>query len=107
MKEAFLKKRKVLFADETCFTSKTLPKKTFASKGNNVQVDQEALNKGYRSALAAISTDGKIEHLKVTQKAVNANKYMSWLRKLREKVGEDEVYLFVDNLRVHKTAKVM
>ena len=96
-----------MFADETCFTSKTLPRKTFASKGKNVQVNQEGLNKGYRSALAAISSDGKIEHLKVTQKAVNANKYMSWLRKLREKLGEDEVYLFVDNLRVHKTAKVM
>ena len=66
-----------------------LSRKTFASKGNNVQVDQEDLNKGYRSALAAISTDGKIEHLKVTFKAINAGKYISWLKKLREKLGED------------------
>ena len=65
------------------------------------------MNKGYRSALAAISTDGKVEHLKVTMKAVNAKKYMSWLRMLRPKLGEDEVYLFVDNLGVHKTPKVM
>ena len=65
------------------------------------------MNKGYRSALAAISTDGKIEHLKVTFKAINASKYISWLKKLREKLGEDWVYLFVDNLRVHKTSKVM
>ena len=65
------------------------------------------MNKGYRSALAAISTEGKIEHLKVTLKAVNAKKYMSWLRMLRPKLGEDEVYLFVDNLGVHKTPKVM
>ena len=107
LKEALQRNMKVLFADETCFTGKTLPRKTFASKGNNVQVDQEALNKGYRSALAAISSDGKIEHLKVTQKAVNANKYISWLRKLREKLGKDEVYLFLDNLGVHKTPKFM
>ena len=32
---------------------------------------------------------------------------MSWLRKLREKLGEDGVHLFVDNLSVHKTPKVM
>ena len=103
------KKCKLLFADETCFTSKTLPRKTFASKRNNVEVDQEALNKGYRSALAAISTDGNIEHLKVTERAINAKKYVSWLRKLNEKLGGDKkkFYLFVDNLGVHKTPKVM
>ena len=107
--EAFGEKHQLLFADETCFTKKTLPRKTFASKGNYVEVDQEALNRGYRSALAAISTEGKVEHLKVTLKAVNAKKYMSWLRMLRPKLGESrkKVYLFVDNLGVHKTPKVM
>ena len=75
-----------MFADETVFTSKTLPRKTFASKFKNIEIDQEALNKGYRSALAAISADGNIEHLKVTQKAINAKKYLSWLHKLREKL---------------------
>ena len=67
------------------------------------------MNKGYRSALAAISTEGKIEHLKVTLKAVNAKKYLNWLRMLRPKLGEStkKIYLFVDNLGVHKTPKVM
>ena len=98
LKEAFGEKRKVLFADETCFTGKTLPRKTFASKGNNVQVDVKNMQGGYRSALAGISTDGKVEHLKVTQKAINASKYISWLKKLRQKVGDEQIYLFVDNL---------
>ena len=80
------KNHKLLFADETVFTSKTLPRKTFSSKFKNIEIDQEALNKGYRSALAAISADGNIEHLKVTQKAINAKKYLSWLHKLREKL---------------------
>ena len=36
LKQAYRKKKKVLFADETCFTKKTLPRKTFASKGKNI-----------------------------------------------------------------------
>ena len=36
LKEALQRNMKVLFADETCFTGKTLPRQTFASKGNNV-----------------------------------------------------------------------
>ena len=43
----------------------------------------------------------------MTEKAINAKKYISWLRKLRAKLGEVEVYLFVDNLAVHKTKAVM
>ena len=59
--------------------------------------------------MAAISTEGKIEHLKVTKRAVNHKKYISWLKKLREKLGgkKRKIYLFVDNLSSHKTPKVM
>ena len=95
---AMEKGRKIVFADETVFTKKTLPRKTFAVKGKNIQVDVHDMEKGYRSALAAISTDGKIEHLKVTKKAINAKKYISWLEKLRSKLEYEEIYLFVDNL---------
>ena len=56
--EALRKKKKILFADETCFTKRTLPRKTYASKGNNVQVDWELLNIGFRSALCAINIEG-------------------------------------------------
>ena len=58
LKEALKKKKKILFADETCFTKRTLPRKTFASKGNSIQVDMELLNIGFRSALCAINIDG-------------------------------------------------
>ena len=62
---------KIAFADETVFTKNTLPRKTYAVKGKNVSVNQKDLNTVYRSALAAISTDGKIEHLMVVEKAIN------------------------------------
>ena len=61
-------------------------------------VDYKDLGESYHSALAAISTDGKLEHLKVTKKAINQFKYISFLRKLRDKLGRRRLYLFVDNL---------
>ena len=36
----------------------------------NISVNMNDMRDVYRSALAGISTDGKIEHLKVTQKAI-------------------------------------
>ena len=105
--EALEKGEKILFADETVFTKNTIPRKTYAIKGKNLCVDQMQLGNGYRSALAAISTDGKIEHLKVTDKAINQKKYISFLKKMRKKLQDEKIYIFVDNLQVHKTKKVM
>ena len=62
---------KIIFADETVFTKNTLPRKTYAVKGKNISVNMKDLNTVYRSALAAISTAGKIEHLMVVEKAIN------------------------------------
>ena len=98
LKQALRLGKKICFADETVFTKMALPRLTYSKKGQNINIDFGDMEKVYRSALAAISTDGKIEHLKVTERAINAKKYMSWLTKLRQKLGDDQFYLFVDNL---------
>ena len=98
LKQAIRLGKKICFADETVFTKMALPRLTYSKKGQNINIDFGDMEKVYRSALAAISTDGKIEHLKVTERAINAKKYISWLTKLRQKLGDDQFYLFVDNL---------
>ena len=98
---------KIAFADETVFTKTTLPRKTYAVKGANVSVYQKDLGNVYRSALAAISTEGNVEHLMVVEKAINQNRFVSFLKKLRQKLGNEKICLFLDNLQVHKTKKVM
>ena len=98
---------KICFADETVFTKNTLPRMAYATKGKNICVNMKDLQGVYRSALVAISTDGKVEHMKVTEKAINAKKYISFLTKLRKKLKKEKFCLFVDNLRVHKTVAVM
>ena len=107
VKEALDSNAKIIFADETVFTKATLPRMTYAAKGKNITVEVKDLGTTYHSALAGISTDGIVEHLKVTEKAINAKKYISYLKKLRKKLGDEVVYLFVDNLSAHKTKAVM
>ena len=89
---------KIAFADETVFTKTTLPRKTYAIKGANISVNQKDLGNVYRSALAAISTEGKVEHLMVVEKAINQNRFVSFLKKLRQKLGNEKICLFLDNL---------
>ena len=66
LKQALRLGKIICFADETVFTKATLPRMTYAKKGQNICLDFHDMEKSYRSALAAISTAGKIEHLKVT-----------------------------------------
>ena len=39
LKDALKKKALILFADECCFTTKTMFRKAFARKGENLEVD--------------------------------------------------------------------
>ena len=79
--QALHRGEKIVFADETVFTKNTLPRRSFCVKGKNVTVDQKDLGSVYRSALAAISTEGKLEHLKVTEKAINGKNTSVFSRK--------------------------
>ena len=72
-----------------------------------MSIDMKDIGRGYWSALAGIATDGTVAHLKVTKKAINAKKFIEWLRKLRQKLGDEHACLYLDNLAVHKTPKVL
>ena len=56
--------------------------------------------------IAAISNDGKLEHLHFHDKAIKIEHFMVFLKDLRKKLGPDRAYLFMDNLQVHKNADV-
>ena len=107
LKDAVKSKVKIVFADETVFTSKTLPRNAYAVKGQNITIDIKDASHKFISALAGISTDGQLAHLKVTQGAINALSYISFLKKLRKKIPDEKLVLFIDNLSCHKTKKVM
>lgn len=50
---------------------------------------------------AAIDLDGRVTSYQVTEKSIEVEKFVEFLRGLRAKVTTDEVYVFLDNLRVH------
>ena len=51
--------------------------------------------------LASISKEKGVEHFQIFPKSVNRQKFDEWLTRFREKIGDDKVCLFMDQLQVH------
>ena len=99
--------KKIIFLDEVVFTSKTLLMRVYSNKGCNITIDRDKLNHAYWSVIAAISMDNKVEHLYFEAGAINMVLFNEFLFELRKKMGNDKVFLFMDQLRVHYGSKVM
>jgi hypothetical protein len=56
--------------------------------------------------IAAIDGDGNVVAPLTFEQSVNQAKFLRWLQLLRESCGEDELYLFLDNLGVHHAKSV-
>ena len=64
-------KKKIIFLDETIFTSKTILTREYSNKGCNIEINRNLLNDSYYSAVAAISTDNKVEHVYLHDGSIN------------------------------------
>ena len=98
---------KIVFLDEVNFTKTTLLTNAYSNKGANITVNQKDIYSGYHSVITAISTDNKVEHLFIDKKAINNETYIIFLKQLRRKLRNENVYLFMDNLAVHTKDNVM
>ena len=74
--------RDLLYLDETMFTSKTVPLKEWATKGNNITAEEESINEPAYALLMAISTTVPVEHAKVFKKSVNIDKFLCFVDEL-------------------------
>ena len=79
----------------------------YSNKGQNITLDKNLLNDSYFSVVAAMSNDNRIEHLYLHDGSINMERFNVFLKQLRKKLGDDKVYLFMDNLMVHRGSLVM
>ncbi len=107
MDQATSKGKLIIYLDETIFTSKTVQTREYSCKGQNITIDRSRLNNAYYSAIAAISDRGKVEHVYLHDGAINMWHFNAFLKQLRRKLGDDEVFLFMDQLQVHKGKDVL
>ena len=96
----------VLFLDETNFTKASLQTREWSCQLSNLSVDQKEVYTGYRSVIATMTAERGIGLCLVHPKAVAAEDFVPFLRKLRTKLIRRPIALFMDNLWVHKCRDV-
>ena len=92
---------RLVYADETMVTRKSVKDTEWARKHENMTVDQAKLNEPTLALLASISKEKGLEHWQLFPKSVNVQKFKEWLAGLRAATGEDKVCIFMDNLGAH------
>ena len=98
--------RTIVFLDEINFTKLSLSRTEWSARNSNLSVDQKEIYQGYRSVIATMTAERGVGLCIIHQKAVTAEDFVAFLRKLRAKLGDRPVALFMDQLRVHKSRDV-
>jgi len=98
--------RTVVFLDEINFTKLSLARREWSARNSNLSVDQKEVYTGYRSVIATMTAERGIGLCLVHPKAVAAEDFVPFLRKLRTKLIRRPIALFMDNLWVHKSRDV-
>ena len=96
----------VVFLDEINFTKLSLARTEWSAKNSNLSVDQKEMYQGYRSVIATMTAERGMGLCLIHMKAVDANDFVAFLRKLRAKLGRRHIALFMDQLPVHKSRDV-
>ena len=98
--------RLLVFADETLFTKRAIKLREWSVKNTNLTADQEDVYVGYRAALASMTAEKGICVVHVYEEPVKVPEFCAHLMKLCSKARGRPLALFMDNLWVHKDAKV-
>ena len=98
--------RTVVFLDEINFTKLSLSRRDWSARNSNLSVDQREMYQGYRSVIATMTAERGMGLCLIHLKAVAAEDFVAFLKKLRNKLGRRPIALFMDQLRVHKSRDV-
>ena len=107
MRDAKKNKLPVLFCDEVAFTKRSLLTKTWSPRNVHFRVDQSDIFSGFRTAIVAVSADEGLVHLDVEEKVTNIERFAVFIKDLSNRMKGRPFCLFMDQLSVHKSRKVM
>ena len=103
-----LKPEQLFFADEAVYSSRQSQRRVWAHKKTMVlvtarnQISFEAV-----AVVGAINVRGELVATLARQKSIDQFDFIAFLEHLRDRVpGEVQLYVVVDNLRVHRTLQV-
>ena len=98
--------RTTVFLDEINFTKLSLARTEWSARNSNLSVDQKEMYQGYRSVIATMTAERGMGLCLIHLKAVDADDFVQFLRKLRAKLGRRPIALFMDQLPVHRSRDV-
>ena len=98
---------KLFFIDEAVFSFNTFKSKAWSSSNENIIVKEEKLRVKSQAFVAAISEDGGLESYMLHPRSFNQEQFITFLEQLATQHQGEQIAIFLDNLAVHKTRKVM
>lgn len=99
-------KRDIVFVDECMFTFSTLPKKSYAAKGNNVEIDPKEAHTNTLALVAGIDATQGMVNYDVFDGSVNQEKFKEFIQNMANSLKGRQAAIFMDNLSVHKCSEV-
>ena len=88
------------------FTTKTMATSAFSNKLDNIKINIADTNTPALALVAAVSRERGLEHWRLYDFSLNADRYMEFLDGVAADHPEGNVAIFMDNLRVHHSKKV-
>ena len=106
IKELKSKNVPIVYADESCLTTKLLLTHQWMVKGKNVEVDEKKLNAKTCAFVVALSEDKGLVAVKTFHRSLDQLKFIEFLKVLRRSYGTTPFGLYIDNASFHKANSV-
>lgn len=88
-------------------TKSTIPTHEWSLPKREFQIDLSKYHKKTYAGIVAISFEGGVELIKVYEKSINQDKFISYLKDIRQKHPFRKLSLFMDNLSVHRAKNTL
>lgn len=89
------------------FTVRTVNKREFSNPYTNIMMDMTKMNIKTTAVIGAITEEHGVFDWKQYPKSINIEKFQDYLLRLRKLLKKRKVYIFMDNLSVHRSKKTL
>ena len=97
---------RVIFLDETVFSVNTMLLKSWSSKNHSINIADMRSKFKTQAVIAGISVDHGLDCYLIYDRSIKKEEFKEFLLKIRDLYPEERIYLFMDNLVVHKSSYV-
>ena len=93
----------IICLDEAMFTFNTLKKRAWYSLNSNLRVNQESRDMTPLALIAGVELERGLVSYAIHEDSINGDRFLQFLDRLKEQMGDQEFGVYLDNLSVHKT----